>query len=61
MCGKTFYHHVCERENFLYLKGKNVLYPQSAEIVMRYVEQDNGNIVRPRRCLQQHKNIVQLI
>ena len=24
---KTSYRHICERENFLYLNGKNVLYP----------------------------------
>ena len=58
---KTFYRHICERENFLYLNGKNVPYPRSPEIVMKYIEQDRGNIVRLRRCLQQHKNIVQFI
>ena len=58
---KTFYHHICERENFLYLNGKNVLYPRSAEIVMKYIEQDSSNILRLRRCLSQHKNIVQFI
>ena len=28
---------------------------------MKYIEWDSGNIVRLRRCLQQHKNIVQFI
>ena len=28
---------------------------------MKYIVQDRGNIVRLRRCLQQHKNIVQFI
>ena len=35
---KTFYRHICERENFLYLNGKNVHHPPSAEIVLRYVD-----------------------
>ena len=55
---KKIYHHICERENFLYLNGKNVVYPRSAEIVMKYIEQDSSNIVRLRRCLPQHKNII---
>ena len=48
---KTFYRHICERENFLYLNEKNVLYPRSAEIVMIDVEQDSENIVRLKRYL----------
>ena len=58
---KTFYRHICERGNFLYLNSKNVLYPHSPRIVMDYLEQDNGNIVRLRQCFQQKKNIVQFI
>ena len=58
---KTFYYHICEREDFLYLNGNNVLYPRSLEIVMKYIEQDSGNIVRLRRCLHQYKKFVQFI
>ena len=58
---KKIYRHICERQNFLYLNGEHVLYPRSAEIVMKYIEQDSRNVVRLRRCLQQHKNIAQFI
>ena len=58
---ESFYRHVCERENFLYLNGKNVLYPRSAEIVWSYVEKEEGNIVKLTNCLQKNKNIIQFI
>ena len=58
---KSFYRHIFERGNFLYLNGKNVQYPRSAEIVISYVNQNNENIVRLRICPQKNKNIVQFI
>ena len=58
---KTFYRHICERDNFLYLNGKNVLYPGLAEIVMDYINKTPVNIIRLRKCLQRNKNTVQLV
>ena len=55
---KTFYRHICERDNFLYLNGENVLYPRLAEVIMDYVNEDPASIIKLRRCLQK---IVQFI
>ena len=34
-CSKpSFYKHICKSDNFLYLKGKNVVYPQVADIFL---------------------------
>ena len=54
---RTFYRHICDGENFLYLNSKNVLYPKTAQIVLDYLHKDPTNIVRLRRCLQKNKNI----
>ena len=34
---KTFYKHICENDNFIYLNGKNVLYSKTAQIVLDYL------------------------
>ena len=41
---QVFYRHICEKENFLYLNGKNVLYPKSAEIVWNYIEKNQNEL-----------------
>ena len=56
---KTFYKHICENDNFIYLNGKNVLYSKTAQIVLDYLNKDAPNIVRLRKCLQNHMNTVQ--
>ena len=48
---KTFYKHICENYNFIYLNGKNVLYSKTAQIVLDYLNKDASNIVRQRKCL----------
>ena len=52
-----FYRHICERDNFLYLNGKNVLYPRSTDIVMDYVNKEPVSIIRLRKCLQRNKSL----
>ena len=34
----SFCKHICKPENFLYLNGKNVIYPHVAEIVWKYIK-----------------------
>ena len=51
----SFYKHICQPENFLYLNGKNVIYPRVAEIVMNYIEADNKNFDKLRRKLIENK------
>ena len=48
---KTFYKHICENENFMYLNGKNVLYVKTVQIVMDYSNKNPINIIKSR-CLQ---------
>ena len=51
---KTFYKHICENDNFIYLNGKNVLYSKTGQIVLDYLNKDASNIVRLRKYLQNH-------
>ena len=37
---KTFYKHICENDNFIYLNSKNVLYSKTAQIVLDYLNKD---------------------
>ena len=37
---KTFYKHICEKVNFIYLNSKNVLYSKTAQIVLNYLNKD---------------------
>ena len=59
--GKTFYKHICENDNFIYLNGKNVLYSKTTQIVLDYLSKDASNIVRLRECLQNHLKTVQFV
>ena len=51
---KTFYKHICENDNFIYLNVKNVLYSKTAQIVLDYLNKDASNIVQLRKCFQNH-------
>ena len=35
-----FYKYTCLEENFVYLKGKNVLYPKVSKIVLNFIQRD---------------------
>ena len=58
---KTFYKHICESDNFLYLNSKNVLYSKTAQIVLDYLNKDASNIVPLRKCLQNHMKTIQFV
>ena len=40
----SFYKHIWQPEEFLYLNGKKVIYPWVAEIVVNYIEADDKNV-----------------
>ena len=58
---KTFYKHICENGNFIYLNSKNVLYSKTGQIVLDYLNKDPKNIVLLRRCLQKHMKVIQFV
>ena len=58
---RSFYKHIYQQENFLYLNGKNVIYPRVTEIVMNYIEADNKNFDKLKRKLIENKNIFQFV
>ena len=58
---KTFYKHICENDNFIYLNGKNVLYSKTTQIILNYLNKDASNMVRLRKCLQNHMKTIQFI
>ena len=58
---KTFYKHICENNNFIYLNGKNVLYTKTAQIVLDYLNKDPETITLLHRCLQKHMKIIQFV
>ena len=58
---KTFYKHICESDNFLYLNSKNVLYSKTAQIILCYLNKDASNIVRLRKYLQSHMKTIQFV
>ena len=58
---KTFYKHICENDNFIYLNGKNILYSTTAQIVLNYLSKESSNIVRLRKCLQNHMKTIQFV
>ena len=57
----SFYKYICQPDNFLYLNGKNVIYPRVAEIVMDYIEADENNFKKLKRKLIENQKIVQYV
>ena len=47
---ETFYKHICKNDNFIHLNGKNVLYSNTAQIVLDYLNKEASNIVLLRKC-----------
>ena len=43
------------------MNGKNVLYSKTAQIVLDYLNKDASNIVRLRKCLQNHMKTIQFV
>ena len=58
---KTFYKHISENENFIYLNGKNVLYVKTEQTVMDYLNKDPTNIFCLRGCLQKNMKTPQFV
>ena len=56
-----FYKHICSEQNFLYLNGKNVLYPKVTEIINEFLDADEKNYVQLRNNLSQFKNVFQYV
>ena len=54
-----FYKHIFLLQNFIYLNGKNVLYPRVAEIVWKHIEYDKNNICSVRKKLIENRKIFQ--
>ena len=56
-----FYKYTCLEENFVYLNGKNMLYPKVSEIVLNFIQKDKKNYSKLRNNLCQFKNIFQYV
>ena len=52
---------MCLEENFVYLNGKNVLYPKVSEIILNFIQKDEKNYNKLRNNLCQFKNIFQYV
>lgn len=58
----SFYKCLCESERFIYLNGKNVLYPQTSEIVNKSVKEDvMDNYENMRAYLNKKYKIIQYV
>ena len=51
----NFYKHICQLDNFMYLNGKNVIHPDVAETVWKYIEKDETNLDKMKKKLQENK------
>ena len=61
-CNKpSFYKHICQPDNFMYLNGKNVIHPHVAETVWKYIEKDEINFDKMKKKLQENKKIFQFV
>lgn len=50
-----------EECNFIYLNGKNVIHLHVAEIVWKYIEEDEANIDKMKRKLLENQKIFQFV
>ena len=57
----SFYKHICKPDNFLYLNDKNVIYPRVADIVWKYLEQDEQTLARLEKKLRENKKLFQFV
>ena len=56
-----FYKFISKKEHFLYLNGKNVLYPKIAEIVWKFINENEKTSNQLRNNLCQFKEIFQYV
>ena len=57
----SFYKYICKPDNFLYLNLKNVIYLRVADIVWKYLEQDEQNFNKIRKKLIENKKVFQFV
>ena len=57
----SFYKHISQLKNFLYLNGKKATHPRVAETVMNYIEADDKNFDKLKRKLTEKKKIFQFV
>ena len=57
----SFYIHICQPDNFLYLNGKTVIYLRVTETVMSYIEADENNFGKLKRKLIKNQKIFQYV
>ena len=57
----SFYKHIWKPENFMYLNSKNVIYPCVADIVWKYIEENEENFDKLKKKLIKNKKIFQLV
>ena len=57
----SFYKHIFKLEKFLYLNGKNVIYPHVAETVWKYIEKYEENFHKLKQNLIENKKIFQFV
>ena len=58
---KSYYKHICESDNFIYINSKNVLYSKTAQIVLDYLNKDPKNISLLKKCLQEHMKVIPFV
>ena len=58
---QTFCTHICQKDNFMYLNGKNVLYLRAAEIVWEYIEKGEKIFEKMKKSLISNRKIFQCI
>ena len=51
--------YICQRRNFIYLNGKNVLYPRVSEIVWSYIEKDEKIFEKMKKYFTGNKKTFQ--
>ena len=47
----SFYKHICQSDNVMYLNDKIVIHPRIAEIVWKYIEKDETNFHKMKKKL----------
>ena len=57
----SFYKHICKPDNFMYLTSKNVIYPLAADIVWKYLEEDEENFDKIKKKLVKDKKMFQFV
>ena len=58
---ESFYKHICQPENFLYLNWKNVIYTHVADIVQKYLEENKENFEKIKKKIIENKKMFQFV